>query len=47
MISIGIVVHSACVSAGHGPGVVVIMTGEESVLVPEVVERSNISDYLR
>ncbi|PLV59824.1 DUF4438 domain-containing protein [Thermotoga sp. KOL6] len=45
-ISIGVVVHSACVSAGHGPGVVVIMTGEESVLVPEIAEKSNISECL-
>ena len=45
-VSIGVVVHSACVSAGHGPGVVVIVTGDGSKIVPEVVERSNISDYL-
>lgn len=45
-VSIGVVVHSACVSAGHGPGVVVIMTGDESKILPEVVERANISDHL-
>ncbi|MCD6552122.1 DUF4438 domain-containing protein [Thermotoga sp.] len=45
-ISIGIVVHSACVSAGHGPGVVVIITADESELVPETTSRFNILDLL-
>ncbi len=39
---IGIVVHSNCVLAGHGPGVMVIMSSKEGLLVPETDSRANL-----
>jgi len=45
-VSIGVVVHAACVGAGHGPGVVVIMSSKEPIIVPEIVQSYNIAEIL-
>jgi hypothetical protein len=44
--SIGVVVHGACVTGGHGPGVTVIMTTGKKMLVPKIDESANIARYL-
>jgi hypothetical protein len=45
-VTIGVVVHSACVIAGHGPGVTSIMTCSGGELVPRMEEKANIAYYL-
>ncbi|MEA4882581.1 MAG: DUF4438 domain-containing protein [Clostridia bacterium] len=45
-ISIGVVVHSDCLLAGHGPGVATIMTSASSCIEPVVCEAANIGRYL-
>lgn len=45
-ISIGIVVHSDCLVAGHGPGVTTLMTCETSLIKPVIDPRANIADLL-
>lgn len=45
-VSIGVVVHSDCRLAGHGPGVSTIMTCPESLIEPVVDPRASIADVL-
>jgi hypothetical protein len=45
-ISIGVVVHSDCLRAGHGPGVTTIMTCGTPLIEPVVEPRANIADLL-
>ena len=45
-ISIGIVVHSDCLLAGHGPGVATLMTCESPLLKPVIDPKANIADLL-
>lgn len=45
-VSIGIVVHSDCLLAGHGPGVTTLMTSEKSLIKPVVDPAANIADLL-
>jgi hypothetical protein len=45
-ISIGVVVHGSCLTSGHGPGVTVIMTTIEKLIVPKIEQMANIADYL-
>ncbi|MBN1278776.1 MAG: DUF4438 domain-containing protein [Chlorobium sp.] len=45
-VSIGIVVHSDCLEAGHGPGVTTIMTSAEPFIRPVIDSRANIADLL-
>ena len=45
-ISIGVVVHSNCLSAGHGPGVTTVMTCGTSLIVPVIDPQANIADLL-
>lgn len=45
-ISIGIVVHSNCLLAGHGPGVTTLMTCETSLIEPVIDPKANIADLL-
>src|SRR3989337_535267 len=35
-ISVGIVVHTNCVTAGHGPGVTSLMTSPQGKIIPEI-----------
>lgn len=45
-ITIGVVVHSDCLRAGHGPGVTTIMTCERPLIEPIVNPRANMADLL-
>lgn len=42
---IGIVVHSDCVLAGHGPGVMVIMSSKDGKLSPTITPDANLRNY--
>lgn len=44
--SIGVVVHGACITSGHGPGVTVLMTTIKKLIVPKIEVDANISAYL-
>ena len=44
---IGIIVHSDCVLAGHGPGVMTVMTCKEGQIVPTIDERANLKYFSR
>jgi hypothetical protein len=45
-VSIGVVVHSDCREAGHGPGVTTIMTCASSQIRPVIDHRANMADLL-
>jgi hypothetical protein len=45
-VSIGVVVHSDCRGAGHGPGVTTVMTCSTSLIEPQIDPRANIADLL-
>ena len=45
-VTIGIVIHSDCLVAGHGPGVTTVMTCSTSMIEPVVDPRANIADLL-
>ncbi len=45
-ISIGVVVHSSCVLAGHGPGVTTILSSKDGRIEPVLHEEANIANYL-
>lgn len=44
--SIGVIVHGACITSGHGPGVTVLMTTVKKLIVPKLDRGANISIYL-
>lgn len=46
-ISIGIIVHSNCVIAGHGPGVMTVLTSSNGKIIPVVSKNSNLANYLK
>lgn len=45
-VSIGVVVHSDCKLAGHGPGVTTIMTCASPLIEPVIDPRANLADLL-
>jgi hypothetical protein len=45
-VTIGVVVHSDCMIAGHGPGVTTIMTCETSLIKPVIDPQANLADLL-
>jgi len=45
-VSVGIVVHSDCILAGHGPGVTTIMSSRSGKIAPVVDRRASIANYL-
>lgn len=45
-ITIGIIVHSDCIKAGHGPGVVPILTTRRGTISGLIKTSSNIKDYI-
>jgi hypothetical protein len=45
-ISVGVVVHTNCVTAGHGPGVTTLMTSSNGQIVPKIIQSANIA-YLQ
>ncbi len=46
-VSIGIVVHSDCLRAGHGPGVTTLMTCTDAQIEPVIDPEANIADLLK
>ena len=44
--SVGVVVHSCCTTAGHGPGVTTLFASAKGKISPEVVSDANIGKYL-
>jgi Domain of unknown function (DUF4438), N-terminal/Domain of unknown function (DUF4438), C-terminal len=46
-ISVGVVVHSNCVTAGHGPGVTTLMTSPDGKIVPKISQNANIASLLK
>ncbi|MBI9045130.1 MAG: DUF4438 domain-containing protein [Anaerolineaceae bacterium] len=44
-ITIGIIVHSDCKLAGHGPGMTVLMTCPSGLIEPVIDPKANIADY--
>jgi len=45
-ISIGIVIHTNCVTAGHGPGVTSLMTSPTGKIIPKIDPKANIAYFL-
>ena len=45
-VSIGIVVHSDCMKAGHGPGVTTLMTCKTPLITPVIDPKANLADLL-
>ena len=46
-VSVGVVVHSDCVTAGHGPGVTTLMTSFDGKIVPKLSRGANIASMLK
>jgi hypothetical protein len=46
-ISIGIIVHTDSVTAGHGPGVTSLMTSQSGKIIPEIDAKANIASILK
>jgi hypothetical protein len=46
-VSVGIVVHTNCVSAGHGPGVTTLFTSSKGKIAPKVDAKANIASILK
>ena len=45
--SVGIVVHTNCVSSGHGPGVTTLFTSSTGKIIPKIDVKANIASILR
>lgn len=45
--SAGIVVHTNCVSSGHGPGVTTLFTSSTGKIIPKIDVKANIASILR
>lgn len=46
-VSIGIVVHTNCVTSGHGPGVTTLFTSPTGKIVPKIDPKANIASILK
>jgi hypothetical protein len=46
-ISVGIVVHTNCVTASHGPGVTSLMTSPSGKIIPQIDAKANIAHLLK
>ena len=46
-VSVGVVVHTNCVTAGHGPGVTTLITSSEGKIFPKTSETANIASLLK
>jgi hypothetical protein len=46
-VSVGVVIHSNCVTAGHGPGVTTLMTSPDGKIVPLIKREANIASLLK
>ena len=43
-VTIGVVVHSDCILAGHGPGVTTLMTCKTRLIEPVIDPKANLAD---
>ncbi len=46
-VSVGVVVHTDCVSSGHGPGVMTLFTSTKGRIKPRVDAKANMGHYLK
>ena len=46
-ISVGIVVHTNCVTAGHGPGVTTLFTSRTGKITPKIEPEANIATIMK
>ncbi len=46
-ISVGVVVHTNCLAAGHGPGVTTLLTSPDGKIVPQLSPKANIASLLK
>jgi len=46
-VTVGVVIHSDCVVAGHGPGVTTLITSAKPVIVPKIDAHANLAEMLR
>ncbi len=46
-VSVGVVVHTNCVTAGHGPGVTTLMTSHNGKIIPQINTGANIASLLK
>jgi hypothetical protein len=46
-VSVGIVVHTDCIQAGHGPGVVTLFTSSKGKIAPKINAKANIGSILK
>jgi hypothetical protein len=46
-VSVGVVVHTDCVSAGHGPGVTTLFTSASGKIIPKLSPKANIASLLK
>ncbi|MEM3613086.1 MAG: DUF4438 domain-containing protein [Candidatus Bathyarchaeia archaeon] len=46
-VSVGIVVHTNCVTSGHGPGVTTLFTSSTGKIIPRIDSRANIAYVLK
>jgi len=46
-VSVGVVVHTNCITAGHGPGVTTLMTSPDGKIVPKIDKNANIASLLK
>lgn len=46
-VSVGIVVHTNCVTSGHGPGVTTLFTSSKGKIVPKIDSKANIATLLK
>lgn len=45
-VTIGVIIHGDSYTAGHGPGVTVLLTSKKSLIKPILDENANIANYL-
>jgi hypothetical protein len=46
-VSVGIVVHTNCVTSGHGPGVTTLLTSSSGKIIPKIDGKANIASLLK
>jgi hypothetical protein len=46
-VSVGIIVHTDCVTSGHGPGVTTLFTSSKGKIIPRIDSRANIAYLLK
>ena len=46
-VSVGVVIHTNCVTAGHGPGVTTLMTSPDGKIIHQINREANIASILK